>query len=117
MLTRNFFPVIYTVMQLLKYTFLSLLTISFLTAAVPAPVSPRVSLHLKTEQLPVCQPWPCADSTPSSHLYCQKRRCEFCLEVGAEPKQYFVCDGFSVGRAASASNGGNISTTDIWETD
>ncbi len=104
-------------MQLLKYTFLSLLTISPLTTAVPAPVSPHALLHSTTNTQPVCQPLKCADATPSSHLYCLNRGCEYCLEVGSEPNRYFVCDGFPASRAASASDDGDISTTDVWEID
>ena len=113
----NSFSVTYTVMQLLKYTFLSILTFSPLTTAFPAPAPPHALLHSTTEPQPAYRPVKCADATPSSHLYCQNRGCEFCLEVGSEPDIYFVCDGYPASWAASASNGGNISTTDVWEID
>ena len=104
-------------MQLLKSAFLSLLTISTLATTIPTPISPHASLHSSTHSLPVCQPWKCADATPSSHLFCQNKGCDFCLEVGSGPDQYFVCDGLPTNLAADASNGGNISTTDVWGID
>ena len=85
-------------MQLLKYKFLSLLIISSLTTAVPAPFSPHTSFY-----------------TPPSHIYCQNMGCEFCVEIGMEPNVYYACDGFPANRAASASNSGNISTIDLRE--
>lgn len=113
----NFLSVTYTVMQLVKYTFLSLLTISPLATAVPAPVSPHASLHSSTHPQAFCRPWRCADPTPSSHLFCQNKGCEYCREVGSGPNQYFVCDGFPASMAASTLNGANRSTTDVWEID
>lgn len=104
-------------MQLLEHGLLLLLTNSPLTNAVPALVFPHALLGSTTDSPPVCRPVKCTDDKPASHLYCQSMGCEFCLEYGIGPNRHFACDSFPASRAASASNGGNISTTDVWEID
>ena len=64
----NLISVSYTVIQLLKYKFLSLLIILSLTTAVPAPFSPHTSFHTTTDTPPVCRPWRCADDTAESFI-------------------------------------------------
>ena len=102
-------------MQLLKYTFLPLLSISPLTAAVPAPSTTHPLLHTINEPRPVCRLWRCPNDTPASHAYCKIIGCDSCVDVGFGPDVYYVCKTLDASRAASASNGGNISTIDLGE--